>query len=857
MGTRRTAKLACLLLVVVVLASQQALYTLALGTAGSGMVSIGYLIVEKAHYYGGADAAFIFRVDDYVVDPAYYHVFPDDFKKPARFFQNYQEQLVAHVTGEYPWLRVTLGVVTSCAGHSCDSGWSTLRYLVDGYGWEAASHTRFHTRPPKSPVDYLGSIDDIESNITGYRVLTYIEPLGKAEDYEIRNLANHGVRIVMDSSPGIPEPVELEENPVRLHFTVKASHNLPWRPLLDAALREALASRGVIVFYTHATSYDWPDSLELLDAVDYAASMLQDRRVWVTTPGELYSYTRIYEESRISYHVENGSLVIDINGSPPSDAWRMPLTIIIYTGEARVDSVEANGVELPRLESSWPLSRPVEGYTVGDGYIAVSVVPPARVVVKLEGSSFLALPNEIINVDWFLAKARLASLILWAPIVGKALLAYKEARRNRRRDQSPTGRDRASYIAVVPARNASETIESVIRSLLGQTVRPTAIVVADDASSDDTPEKVARLAASLGGTLLRAGRRNGYEELVYDVDGVLIHILKSRTHRGKAVNVNTAVKMLSGSLDFDYILMVDSDTILDPQAAERLLARLEGHPDRAAASGLILLWKPDRSGRLAWAIAGAFRNLGGALLSLGLRRVESLSGSLGGSNGAIMMVRTSAFTRLGGLPENTLAEDTVFVWRLQLHGYKAVLAHDAVAYTIDPGSILGLARKTMRISAGLVEGGIRILPRALARGRLMLAATIAYNTLGGLPLALAVAHVATTIVLLAVGAYAATTTFRLATLLPYAPVALALAVLLRDPLAYAITVYLVGLAEAVLAAILLTIPGNSQKARKTVRSSLKYAPVFPIVLWASVIAVMAGIPYALYRIATGKSQARW
>ena len=113
------------------------------------------------------------------------------------------------------------------------------------------------------------------------------------------------------------------------------------------------------------------------------------------------------------------------------------------------------------------------------------------------------------------------------------------------------------------------------------------------------------------------------------------------------------------------------------------------------------------------------------------------------------------------------------------------------------------------------------------------------------------------IVLPAVGAYAATTTFRLAALLPYAPVALALAALLRDPLAYAITVYLVGLAEAMLAAILLAIPGNSQKARKTVRSSLKCAPVFPIVLWTSVIAVMAGIPYALYRIATGKSQARW
>ncbi len=240
-----------------------------------------------------------------------------------------------------------------------------------------------------------------------------------------------------------------------------------------------------------------------------------------------------------------------------------------------------------------------------------------------------------------------------------------------------------------------------------------------------------------------------YEELVYDLDGVSVHVLRSAVHRGKAFNVNRAVEVLSGSTEFDYVLIVDSDTVLDSRAAERMIAGLEGDPSAAAAAGLVLLWKPDRGGPLAWALASAFGNIGGAILSLGLRFVESLSGSLGGFSGAIMMVRRDAFQGLGGLPEDSLAEDTVFAWRLQLAGYKAVFAHNAVAYTVDPGSLAGLARKAFRVAAGLVEG--QLLPRALVKGRVGLAAAIAYNTLGGLPIALAVAHLAITAVLLGAG----------------------------------------------------------------------------------------------------------
>ena len=819
----------------------------------------GYVLVEKARYYGGAQAAFVFRVDDYTVDSLYLKLLPDDFARPTRYYRNYQSILVEHITKNYPWLRLTLGVITSCPSGSCSVEWSLLNRLVQDYGWEAASHTRLHTRPPRYPQDYLGAVDDIESNITGYRVLTYIEPFGDTGPGELEDLAGRGVKIMMDSLPGIPEPLEFEDSIVRLHFTVKAADHLPWKPLLEVAIKEALVNGGVVVFYTHATSYDWQDPKDLVNAIDYVASTLWGERVWVTTPGELYSYLKVYEASRVKYHVEGGSLVVDVAGDTPAYVWKVPLTIIIYTGEAKVEGVEANGKALPRLESSWPLSRPAEGYMVGNGYIAVSVYPPARVTVKLEGADYLVLPRSVIDADWVLAKARLASLALWAPIVGRAALAYREARKKALLEGSPGRKlDDVRYVVVVPARNASNTIREVLESILRQTARPSAIAIVDDASTDGTAEKAARLLRSLGGSLVRVGVWSGYEELVYDVGGIRVYIVKSRRHRGKAFNVNVAVEALSRTEDIEYVMIVDSDTVLDPLAAERMLARLGADPRAALATGLVLLWRPQSGGRLSRALAAAFRNIGGAVLALGLRFLESLSGSLGGSSGAVMMVRVDVFKRLGGLPEDSLAEDTVFTWRLQLEGYKAVFAQDAVAYTVDPGGLAGLARKAARISAGLFEGAASLLPKALARGRPLLAATMAYNALGGLPIALAVAHLTVTAALLATGAYAATTAFKLALLLPHTPLALLLLALVENPLAYVAAVYASSAVEAAIAVIvLINVHKENRKAAEEVRKSLKYTPLFPLILWTNALAAMAGILYALYRLVTGRRTAKW
>ena len=125
---------------------------------------------------------------------------------------------------------------------------------------------------------------------------------------------------------------------------------------------------------------------------------------------------------------------------------------------------------------------------------------------------------------------------------------------------------------------------------------------------------------------------------------------------------------------------------------------------------------------------------------------------------------------------------------------------------------------------------------------------------GGIPLALALAHMAATAVLIAVGAYAATTAFKLAALLPYAPLAVTL--ILQDPLAYTAAVYVASIIEAALIAMLLALTSGGT-VRTRILGSLRYLPIFPLVVWTGVIAVLAGTPYAACRILTGRSQAKW
>jgi GT2 family glycosyltransferase len=109
---------------------------------------------------------------------------------------------------------------------------------------------------------------------------------------------------------------------------------------------------------------------------------------------------------------------------------------------------------------------------------------------------------------------------------------------------------------VVPAYNASATIESTIRSVLAQTRRDFELIVVDDGSTDGTAARVAELA--------RLDDR--------------IELLR-RPNRGVAEARNTGIDAARG----DYVSFLDSDDLWLPDYLAVMSASLDVRPDAGFA----------------------------------------------------------------------------------------------------------------------------------------------------------------------------------------------------------------------------------------------------------------------------------
>jgi succinoglycan biosynthesis protein ExoO len=98
---------------------------------------------------------------------------------------------------------------------------------------------------------------------------------------------------------------------------------------------------------------------------------------------------------------------------------------------------------------------------------------------------------------------------------------------------------------IVAARNVAPYVEAAIASALEQTAVAVEVIVVDDASSDDTAEKVAALAAK----------------------DPRVTLLRNTTHRGPSAARNAAMAKAQGS----WLAILDADDLLVPERSRRLL----------------------------------------------------------------------------------------------------------------------------------------------------------------------------------------------------------------------------------------------------------------------------------------------
>ncbi|WP_199566200.1 bifunctional polysaccharide deacetylase/glycosyltransferase family 2 protein [Streptomyces corynorhini] len=245
------------------------------------------------------------------------------------------------------------------------------------------------------------------------------------------------------------------------------------------------------------------------------------------------------------------------------------------------------------------------------------------------------------------------------------LLARRHYRqRNRRRfSWGPPVYEPVSVI--VPAYNEKECIANTLNSLAAST-HPIEIVVVDDGSTDGTAE----IAESLGLPNVRVIRQE---------------------NAGKSAALNNGVRQAR----YDIVVMMDGDTVFEPDTV-RLLVQPFGDPEVGAVAGNAKVGNRDT-------LIGAWQHIE-YVMGFNLdRRMYDLLRCMPTIPGAIGAFRREAVLAVGGMSEDTLAEDTDITIALHRAGWRVVYAEHARAWTEAPASVGQLWRQRYRWSYGTMQ----------------------------------------------------------------------------------------------------------------------------------------------------------
>jgi cellulose synthase/poly-beta-1,6-N-acetylglucosamine synthase-like glycosyltransferase len=249
-----------------------------------------------------------------------------------------------------------------------------------------------------------------------------------------------------------------------------------------------------------------------------------------------------------------------------------------------------------------------------------------------------------------------------------ALFARAHVRRLERfRTGAPWMRDTSGPVTVlVPAYNEEAGIGSTLRSLLESTHRELQIIVIDDGSSDRTAD----IAENMGDARVEVVRQ---------------------ANAGKAAALNTGL----AHARHDIVVMVDADTVFEPDAVERIVQPL-AHPAVGAVSGNTKVGN-RRSLLARWQ---HLEYVFGFNLD---RRMFEVLECMPTVPGAIGAFRRDAVIGVGGVSEDTLAEDTDLTMALWRSGWRVLYEESAVAWTEVPTTVRQLWRQRYRWCYGTLQ----------------------------------------------------------------------------------------------------------------------------------------------------------
>jgi cellulose synthase/poly-beta-1,6-N-acetylglucosamine synthase-like glycosyltransferase/peptidoglycan/xylan/chitin deacetylase (PgdA/CDA1 family) len=272
--------------------------------------------------------------------------------------------------------------------------------------------------------------------------------------------------------------------------------------------------------------------------------------------------------------------------------------------------------------------------------------------------------------DDFLDGLRLVVLLVGVLLIARTAVLFLLAGRHARQRRSPSwswGPPVTRPVSVVmPVYNERENIAAAVRSIAGGNYPAIEVVVVNDGSTDDT----AAIVAGLGLPNVR---------------------LISIPNGGKANALNVGIAHAS----HDIIVMVDGDTVLEPDSL-RMLVQPFADPRVGGVAGNVKV--SNRRG-----LIGKWQHIE-YVIGFNLdRRLFELMQCMPTIPGAIGAFRRQALRDVGGVSDRTLAEDTDLTMAIIRAGWKVVYEERARAWTEAPHTLRQLWRQRYRWSYGTMQ----------------------------------------------------------------------------------------------------------------------------------------------------------
>ncbi|MGB6976672.1 MAG: glycosyltransferase family 2 protein [Gammaproteobacteria bacterium] len=184
-------------------------------------------------------------------------------------------------------------------------------------------------------------------------------------------------------------------------------------------------------------------------------------------------------------------------------------------------------------------------------------------------------------------------------------------------------------------------------------------------------------------------------------------VIATENTRGKSYALNKGLSLA----EYDYILTVDADTYLLPNAVKEITTRfLSAPPDTAAVAGSVYVKNSRENFMTRIQEWDYFHSIAA------VKRIQSLFQGTLVAQGSFSLYKKKYIEEVGGWPP-TVGEDIVLTWALLEKDYRIDFSENAIAFTNVPTTYRAFFSQRSRWSRGMIEAFLAH-PKILTRPRL-------------------------------------------------------------------------------------------------------------------------------------------